>query len=87
MNENQYLNTDDENILFFAFRYALGRRTAAVSILVTRILNDWHKLRPETQLQMQDEIRRYPEMYGKLGDQCDIDEWQKVLDLTPDKSV
>lgn len=87
MKETDYLTNTDENILFFAFRYALGRRTSAPSIVVSRIMRVWEQLRPQTQLQMQDEIRRYPEMYGKLGDQCDIDEWQKVLDREPTKSV
>jgi len=81
------MSKKEEDILFFAFRYALGRRTAAVDILVTEIKNRWQEFRPHTQEQMQDEIRRYPEMYGSLGDQCDIDSWQEVLDLKISKEL
>lgn len=82
-----FMPKNEEDVLFFAFRYALGRRTAAVSIMVDEIKARWHELRPSTQEQMQDEIKRYPEMYGSLGDQCDIVSWQEVLDLKVDKAL
>ena len=76
---------DDEDVLFFAFRYALGRRTGAVTLLVEQIKKHWLKLRPQTQKQIQDEIKEYPEKWGSLGGQCDKEAWQEVLNLTPSK--
>jgi|TARA_Y100000310_G_scaffold33937_1_gene32066 hypothetical protein len=75
------LNRNDEDILFFAFRYALGRRTGAVGIVVDKLIEDWDKLRSQTQKQIKDEIGGYHEKWGSLGDDCDIKEWSRILDL------
>lgn len=78
---------NEEDILFFAFRYALGRRTGAVDLITTEIKNRWQELRPATQRQIHDEIRRFPEMYGSLGADCDIRDWQEVLALPTAKEL
>lgn len=75
------LNRNDEDILFFAFRYALGRRTGAVELVVRELVRKWDKLRPQTQKQIKDEIREYPEKWISLGDECDIREWERILEL------
>lgn len=87
MAKTNYLPKDDEDVLFFAFRYALGRRTGAVTLLVAQIKRHWDKLRPQTQEQIQHEINDFERMYGSLGGQCDKEAWQEVLDLTPSKSI
>lgn len=81
------LPKDEEDVLFFAFRYALGRRTGAVTLLVSQIKYKWERLHPATQRRIHDEIRRYPDWYGSLGNQCDIDSWQEILDLEPTKDI
>lgn len=69
-----------EDVLFFAMRYALGRRTAAPSIVVGEITRLWNYLRPATQEQMRQEIALAVSR-EKAGDACDVVEWGKVLKL------
>lgn len=80
-NENDLLPQRQEDILFFAFRYALGRRTGAVTMVVDELKSKWHRIGDSTKAQIKREILQYPQMYGTLGDQCDIEAWQEILDL------
>lgn len=82
-----YLPKDDEDVLFFAFRYALGRRTGAVTLLVAQIKRHWKKLRPQTQVQIQEEINGFDKQWGNLGGECDKEAWQEVLDLKPSRQL
>lgn len=70
----------DEDILFYAFRYALGRSTYAVSTVVNNILNNWKFLDNRVKGLMKKEILDYRKRNGLCGMQMDDDEWQKVLD-------
>lgn len=73
----------ETDILFFAFRYALGRRTGAVTFMVTEISNRWPLIDVVTQNQIQREIKDAISM-DRAGDKCDIDSWRKILYLAPD---
>ena len=70
----------DENIIMYAFRYCLGRRTYAVSEMVTVLINSWDKLKPQTQRKIQEEIKEDMDR-GNAGDDCDVQDWKKILDL------
>lgn len=70
----------DEDLLFFAFRYALGRRTGVVDFIVGMLTNRWEDIKPETRVQIQQEILNHEVHYG-LGDQCDKDAWNEILSL------
>lgn len=70
----------DENILFYAFRYALGRMTTAPSMVVRNLLNNWQHLSDDTKNQIKEEILQYREQNKLCGMKIDDDEWQKVLD-------
>jgi hypothetical protein len=74
--------TTTENMIMYAFRYSLGRRTGAVSEVVDYIKENWHKLEPFTQDQMKHEIEDAIRM-DNAGDQCDIDQWRSILELEP----
>ena len=74
------MNSTDENILVFAFRYALGRKTTAPGIVADVLINRWNDLKPHTQIQVQREIGSAMAM-GEAGSSCDLDTWQKVLAL------
>ena len=66
--------------LFFAFRYALGRRTYAPSIVAMEIKANLSKM-PTPDLQgILDEIMDAWAV-GKLGDECDIRTWTDLHDL------
>jgi hypothetical protein len=66
-----------EDILFFAFRYALGRRTAAVSIVAGELINNANRLTPSTRLQVVKEIDEMSTQDG-LGAACDRENWEQV---------
>jgi hypothetical protein len=70
----------DEDILFYAFRYALGRSTYAVADVVLAILRNWKDLSGDCKQLMKKEILEYRERNGLCGMQMDDDEWQKVVD-------
>ena len=68
----------DEDIVFFAFRYALGRRTGSVGIVVDYLQNNWKLLTDRTQNQIQKEIGEAISK-DEAGAKCDIEEWRKLL--------
>ena len=74
------MNSTDETILVFAFRYALGRKTTAPGIVADVLIERWNDLKPHTQIQVQREIGSAMAM-GEAGSSCDLDTWQKVLAL------
>ncbi len=74
------MNPTDENILVFAFRYALGRKTTAPGIVANVLINRWNDLKPHTQIQVQREIGSAMAM-GEAGSSIDLDTWQAVLAL------
>ena len=70
---------DDQIVLSCAFRYALGRRTYVVSSVVKTILDNWEVLPETDQDRYKKEIREHKETYGNLGDDCDEEEWNRIL--------
>ncbi len=74
------MNPTEENILMFAFRYALGRRSTAPGIVSDVLIKRWNDLKPHTQIQVQREIDWAMAM-GEAGDPCDVETWRKVLTL------
>jgi hypothetical protein len=74
------ISDNDNIILFCAFRYALGRRTYVVDVVVDRILSRWDRL-PEYDKQLYcSEILEYAEKFGNLGLECDAKNWGRILD-------
>ena len=74
------LHSINENILVFAFRYALGRKTTAPGIVADVLIERWNDLKPHTQIQVQREIGSAMAM-GEAGSSIDLDTWQAVLAL------
>lgn len=68
----------NNHMVCFAFRYALGRRTGAVGIVVDHLKKLWPKLNWFDRNQIKKEIARAIER-NDAGSVCDIREWQKVL--------
>ena len=68
------------DILFYAFRYSLGRQTYAVDTVVKDLLINWHEINPNTQGLIQKEIKEA--IYNKqAGMSCDVEQWKKILEL------
>ena len=70
----------NENIIFYAFRYVLGRKTYAVSEVVEHLINNWGNLKTETQYQIKKEIL-IAIKEDKAGMEMDVEEWKKILEL------
>jgi hypothetical protein len=73
------MNPTEETILVFAFRYALGRRTAAPGIVADHLIKRWADLAPHSRAQVKKEINTAIH-YGDASDLCDVETWRKVLD-------
>ena len=66
--------------LIFAFRYALGRRSSAVSIVVDDLIKNWDKLTDFEKQSVKEEIEKAIDE-RRAGEDVDIREWRKILDL------
>ena len=72
---------DEECIIYFAMRYALGRTTGAVGVVVSQMKKNWGRIKDSTKDAMKREIQTAVEM-GEAGDRCDVEEWTQILRLT-----
>ena len=68
----------NENIVFYAFRYALGRKTVAVGMVVDYLLENWDSISPAIRGLIQAEIETAIDK-GEAGREMDIKEWSKLL--------
>ena len=73
-----------ENMVMWAFRYALGRRTGAVTDVIYILKMLWDKLSKFTKSQIHREIIHAIEM-GTAGANCDIEQWEELLKLSVNK--
>ncbi len=70
----------NEDTLFFAFRYALGRTTAAPSIVTDQLKHHWSRLAQRTRYQIQREISHAIDR-GEAGQTCDVATWRQIIAL------
>ena len=70
----------DENILFMAFRYGLGRSTYVVKEVCEELIENWNLLNVETKKLIHKEINQSINE-DKIGHQIDKFEWLKILNL------
>ncbi len=68
----------DSSMIFWAFRYCLGRRSYAVSDCVDNIIAVWGELEENTQNCIVKEINEAFKS-GCYGDEMDRQQWEKVL--------
>lgn len=66
-----------------AFRYCLGRRTYIVGSCVDWLLSYWDEIDDWTKVLIIKEIKLAAEL-GHLGDECDADDWKKILEKSVD---
>ena len=70
----------DEEILFYAFRYALGRMTYAVGTVSDCIIRNWDNLSEHKQTLIQKEINEAIER-DNYGMDMDKVSWKRILQL------
>ena len=81
---------DKSDLVFWSFRYMLGRQSYAVSDFAERLALSWHTLEKRDQrlivkelnkaFEKDDEDRALKRDYKTLGGDCDRHSWQKVKD-------
>jgi len=71
-------NATLNDLIFGAFRYALGRRTYYVGTVVNIILDNWGDLTSNLRFLIIKEIEAAIQD-DKAGDEMDIYEWKKIL--------
>ena len=69
----------NENMIMWAFRYALGRRTGAVQDVIDSLKQNWHGLDYFTRDQIKREIREAIKL-DQAGAECDVNNWNRVLE-------
>ena len=70
----------DSEIIFYAFRYALGRKTYAVHDVSDYIVKHWKDIHPREQEAMKVEIEKAIAL-GEAGMAVDELAWQRILEL------
>jgi len=73
----------NNDILFYAFRYALGRMSYCVHTVANEIIGNWEGIDVYTQLQIQAEIITAIQD-GRAGMKMDVESWEQVLKLEVD---
>lgn len=72
-------NGELDDLLFYSFRYALGRRTYVVSDVTQKLIHYSYALRDNTIESIKKEINVALEK-GQAGMKMDEEEWKKVLE-------
>ena len=71
--------TEHESIMFYAFRYALGRHTYAVSDVADYLIRKKSELQPTTRSMIIREIKDHFKEWGDGGWECDKTSWDSVV--------
>ena len=74
------MKIENDHIIFYAFRYCLGRRTYAVSEMVSYLFNNWNNISKRVRDKITEEIANAIEN-KRAGMECDIKQWEKILEL------
>jgi hypothetical protein len=63
-------------IVLSAVRYAMGRRSYAVGMIIEWVKEFWDKLTPNDQSHIARDVKEYMEGDRSKGDDCDLVEWE-----------
>lgn len=69
---------DYSAIVFYAFRYALGRKSYAVGEVVNYILKHWNDLQEREKRAMREEINTAIAT-DRIGMKMDREQWERIL--------
>jgi len=70
----------NDEIIFFAFKYALGRRTGVASTVVDYLKENWKDISYRFRDLIVKEIKQAIKE-NMAGHDCDIEKWKEILDL------
>lgn len=73
-------NIDEDEIILFAFRYSIGKRSSLSSICVEYLLETQSVIRSETKKQIVDEIYTAISK-NKAGNNDDVEGWKRVIEV------
>jgi len=73
------MDEETESMIFYAFRYCLGRMTYAVGTCVDYILNHWDELSVKTKTRIVQEIETALRDHT-AGMDMDRDQWQRIVE-------
>ena len=76
--------TSENNVTFYAFRYALGRMTYAVAQVAEYLIEHWEQIHIGVRIRILEEITEALKT-GHAGMDMDRREWQRILDLFGEK--
>lgn len=65
--------------MFWAFRYALGRHTYAVSDVADYLIRHKSEIGATTKAMIRREIKEHFDKYGDEGWECDMRSWYDVV--------
>lgn len=69
---------DLQSMIFYAFRYCLGRQTYSVGMCVDYLLKHWEELDVKHQEMIKTEIAQAIEK-GEAGHRMDVEQWARLL--------
>ena len=72
-------------VLFYAFRYALGRKTGVPITITTAIKNNIDEFEEWELKQIVSEIKEFEEYHKTLGDECDKIVWYDLIRIINQK--
>jgi len=70
----------DQDILFYAFRYALGRKSSVVDTTVSVLISNWDELPASYKHKIKMEIKRDARNVDIVTEYY-VEQWQKILEL------
>lgn len=83
LTQNKHLSEDkyicDSNILIYALRYALGRKTGAVNRIVDWVLDEWNRIDSDERNMIVKEIVEFEKNYGNLGYDWHRELWYQIV--------
>jgi hypothetical protein len=80
MFEADLMPPENSAIIFYAFRYALGRKTYVVAEVVNHIVKNWTQIHPCEREAMKNEVA-FSISQHTAGMPMDVEQWERILAL------
>lgn len=74
------MTLDEDILIVCAFRYCLGRMTYVVNAFARNFHKKWDDIPYHTKDLVVREILEHKEKFGKLGHDCDEEDWMSIVE-------